>query len=107
MFEVQSVGVDTGPQLFFYSFIALSILRCTKSTQTADVSAVSSRHFEIWCEKHESLRTPVDENRTISRSLVLTQYQRVTDDKTDTPLLDIKVKVWTLVIALYLHESYS
>jgi len=33
VFETLSFGLDTGPTLFCNSFIALSILRCLKSTQ--------------------------------------------------------------------------
>jgi len=33
LFEVQSFGLDTSPQSFCYSFIALSITRCSKSAQ--------------------------------------------------------------------------
>ena len=33
VFEVQSFGLDTGPQLFRRSLIALSIMRCLKSAQ--------------------------------------------------------------------------
>jgi len=33
VFEVQSFGVDTGPQSFCYAFIALLITRCSKSAQ--------------------------------------------------------------------------
>jgi len=33
VFKEQSFGLDTGPQLFFHSFIALSITRCSKSAQ--------------------------------------------------------------------------
>ena len=33
VFEEQSFGFDTGPQLFSHSFIALSITRCSKSAQ--------------------------------------------------------------------------
>jgi len=32
-FEVQSFGLDTSPQSFCYSFIALPIIRCSKSDQ--------------------------------------------------------------------------
>jgi len=32
-FEVQSFSLDTGPQLFCQSLIALSIIRCLKSAQ--------------------------------------------------------------------------
>jgi len=31
--EVQSFGLDAGPQLFCCSFIALSVIRCSKSAQ--------------------------------------------------------------------------
>jgi len=31
VFEVQSFGLNTDPQSFCYSFIALSIIRCSKS----------------------------------------------------------------------------
>jgi len=33
MFEVQSFGLDTGPQSFCYLFVALSIIRRSKSAQ--------------------------------------------------------------------------
>ena len=33
VFEVQSFGLHTGPQSFCYSFITLSITRCSKSAQ--------------------------------------------------------------------------
>jgi len=33
VFEEQSFGLDTGPQSFCHSFIALSITRCSKSSQ--------------------------------------------------------------------------
>jgi len=33
VFEEQSFGLDTGPQLFSHSFIALSITCCLKSAQ--------------------------------------------------------------------------
>ena len=33
MFKEQSSGFDTGPLLFFHSFIVLSITRCLKSAQ--------------------------------------------------------------------------
>ena len=33
VFEVQSFSLNTGPQLFCHSFIALSIIRCWKSAQ--------------------------------------------------------------------------
>jgi len=33
VFEVQSFDIDTGPQSFCYLFIALSIIRCSKSAQ--------------------------------------------------------------------------
>jgi len=33
VFEVQCFGLDTGPRLFFYLFIALSVIRCSKSAQ--------------------------------------------------------------------------
>jgi len=33
LFEVQPFGLDTSPQSFCYSFIALSIIRCSKSAQ--------------------------------------------------------------------------
>ena len=33
VFEEQSFGLDTDPQLFSHSFIALSITRCSKSAQ--------------------------------------------------------------------------
>jgi len=33
MFEEQSFGLDTRPQLFPHSFTALSITRCSKSAQ--------------------------------------------------------------------------
>jgi len=33
LFEVGSFGLDTGPQSFYHSFIALSIIRCSTSTQ--------------------------------------------------------------------------
>ena len=38
MFEVQFFGIDTGTQAFCYSFIALSIIRCSKSAQKFAVS---------------------------------------------------------------------
>jgi len=39
MLEVQSFGLDTVPKSFCYSFIALSIIRCSKSTQKFAVRA--------------------------------------------------------------------
>ena len=33
VYEEQSFDLDTGPQSFCYSFIALSITRCSKSAQ--------------------------------------------------------------------------
>jgi len=33
VFEEQSFGLDTGPQSFSHSFIALSITHCSKSAQ--------------------------------------------------------------------------
>jgi len=37
VFEVQSLSLDIGPQSFLHSFIALSIIRCSKSAQKFDV----------------------------------------------------------------------
>jgi len=39
VFEVQSFGLDTGPQSFSYLSIALSIIRCSKSAKTFAVPA--------------------------------------------------------------------
>jgi len=33
LFKEQSISLDTSPQLFSHSFIALSITRCSKSAQ--------------------------------------------------------------------------
>jgi len=35
VFEVQFFGLDTGPQSFCYSFIALSIIPCSKSARNS------------------------------------------------------------------------
>jgi len=37
MFEKQSFGLDTGPQLFSYLFVTISITRCSKSAHQFDV----------------------------------------------------------------------
>jgi len=37
VFEEQSFGLDTGPELFSHSFIAVSITHCLKSAQKSAV----------------------------------------------------------------------
>jgi len=41
-FEVQSFGLEAGPQSFYCSFIALSIARSSKSAQKFTVGCVKS-----------------------------------------------------------------
>ena len=43
VFEVQSFGLDTGQQSFRYSFVALSIIRCSKSAKKYAVRCVKSQ----------------------------------------------------------------
>jgi len=42
VFEVLCSGLDTSPQSFCDSFIAISTLRCLKSANTSTVSSASS-----------------------------------------------------------------
>ena len=48
MFEVQSFSLDTNPQWFSYSFIAVSIIRCSKSAQKFAVQVCQVAILLLW-----------------------------------------------------------
>jgi len=58
--QVQSLGLDTGPQLFCYSFFALSMIRCSKSAQK----------FAVWVGRVATVVTEATQ-------LVLSQFKKI------------------------------